>query len=61
MKKQLAEDMDAYIGPIRTRINDLLQNEAYLGKVVREGGEKARESARKTMSEVRKIMGINYF
>lgn len=61
MKKQLAEDMIRYITPIRERINDLMENDAYLAKVVREGGEVARENAQKTIDEVRKIMGINYF
>lgn len=61
MKKQLAEDMNLYISPIREKINGMLEDEAYLGKVVREGGEKARENAEKTISEVRRIMGIRYF
>lgn len=61
MKKQLAEDMINYLAPFREKINSLIQDTAYLGKVVRQGGEVARESAEKTVSEVRKIMGINYF
>lgn len=61
MKKQLAEDMIQYLTPIRTRINELIQDEAYLSKVVSKGGEEARESAQKTIDEVRKIMGIRYF
>lgn len=61
MKKQLAEDMIQYLSPIRTRINELIQDEAYLSKVVSKGGEEARESAQKTIDEVRKIMGIRYF
>ncbi len=61
LKKQLAEDMNIYIAPIREKINDLMANEAYLGKVAKQGGEQARENAAKTIDEVRKIMGINYF
>ena len=61
MKKQLAEDMVNYLTPIRTRINELINNEAYLQRVVSRGAEEARESAAKTISEVRKIMGISYF
>jgi len=61
MKKQLAEDMIQYLTPIRTRINELIQDDAYLSKVVSKGGEEARESAQKTIDEVRKIMGIRYF
>ncbi len=61
MKKQLAEDMIQYLTPIRTRINELIRDEAYLSKVVSKGGEAARENAQKTIDEVRKIMGIRYF
>jgi len=61
MKKQLAEDMITYLTPIREKINELIRDEAYLGRIVKRGGEAARESAQKTVSEVRKIMGINYF
>ncbi|MBC8046498.1 MAG: tryptophan--tRNA ligase [Fimbriimonadaceae bacterium] len=61
MKKQLAEDMIKCIAPFRQKINELLVNEDYLHKVVRKGGEAARESADKTISGVKKIMGLNYF
>jgi len=61
MKKQLAEDMNSYIAPIREKINDLMHNDAYLSKVASEGGMMARDSAEKTIREVRRIMGINYF
>ena len=61
MKKQLAEDMIKYISPIREKINTLLKDEAYLASVVKRGGEEAKENAEKTINEVRKIMGINYF
>ena len=61
MKKQLADDMILYLTPIRERINNLIRDDTYLGKVIKYGGEAARESAQKTVSEVRKIMGINYF
>jgi tryptophanyl-tRNA synthetase len=58
MKKQLAEDMVRFLTPIRERIKELSADEAYLDKVLREGGEKARISAGKTMSEVREIIGL---
>jgi tryptophanyl-tRNA synthetase len=32
-----------------------------LRKILREGAEKARESASKTISGVRKLIGINYY
>ncbi len=60
-KKQLAEDIIAVTTPIRERIIDIQNNETYLHKVVTEGAEKARESATKTIVEVRKIMGFKAF
>jgi tryptophanyl-tRNA synthetase len=58
MKKQLAEDMIIFTDPIRERIKEISSNEDYLKKVIREGGEKARESAQKTLTEVRSIIGF---
>jgi len=61
MKKQLAEDMVAFIRPIRERALELQQDETLLGKILREGADKARESARKTIAAARKQIGINYY
>ena len=61
MKKQLAEDMIRTITPIRERINELKADEAYLGKIAAMGKEKARESASKTLKEVRNIIGFKNF
>lgn len=61
MKKQLASDIIAFTTPIRERYNDIFHNEDYLRKVTRMGAERARESASRTISEVRRIMGIRSF
>lgn len=61
LKKQLAEDIITVTSPIRDRILQIQDDEAYLHKVVTEGTEKARESARKTLREVREIMGFKNF
>lgn len=58
MKKQLAEDVIFFIKPINERINELLSKPEYLKKVARMGAEKARESAGKTVKEVREIIGF---
>ena len=58
MKKQLFEDVNAFLTPLRERIKDIRSNDEYLAKVVRQGAEQARESAGKTMIEVRKAVGI---
>ncbi len=58
MKKQLAEDMIAFISPFHEKISELSGNEDYLKKVMKMGKEKAHENAQKTMNEVRKTVGF---
>lgn len=58
LKKQLAEDILAVTTPIRERVSDILANEDYLRRVVRDGAERARARASETLKEVRHIMGI---
>ncbi|MDR2888079.1 MAG: tryptophan--tRNA ligase [Bacteroidales bacterium] len=57
MKKQLAEDIIKITEPIRENINSILANREYLAATVKRGAEKARESASKTVHEVREIIG----
>ena len=61
LKKQLAEDMIAFVNPIRERILEIASDEIYLNKVAQIGKEKAQESARKTIREVREIIGFKPF
>ncbi len=61
LKKQLAEDMIIATAPVRERINDIAADSAYLSKVAALGAEKARESASKTLREVREIIGFRKF
>lgn len=61
LKKQLAEDMILSTAPIRERINDIAADTEYLRKVSKLGAEKARESAGKTIKEVREIIGFKSF
>ncbi len=58
MKKQLAEDMILFTTPIRERILELHSDTDYLKKVMERGEEKARESASKTLKDVREIIGF---
>lgn len=58
MKKQLAEDIISYTSPIRERIIDILNDDVYLAKVAKLGAEKARESASKTLKEVKEVIGF---
>ena len=59
MKKQLAEDMNKFIEPIREKIKELSADKEYINKILRQGAEKARESATKTIKEVREVIGFN--
>lgn len=61
LKKQLAEDIIKTTTPIRERILAIQNDEAFLHKVTTMGAEKARESARKTLEEVRQVMGFKKF
>lgn len=58
MKKQLAADINAYCAPIRERIAHYSADEAYLRRISREGSERARAHAAKTIEEVRHLIGF---
>lgn len=60
-KKQLGEDMVKFVAPISERIKEISADEAYLHKVLNEGGEKARASAQRTLNDVREIIGFKKF
>jgi tryptophanyl-tRNA synthetase len=61
LKKQLAEDILAVTTPIRERITDIANDDAYIGRVVREGAEKARARAAQTLAGMKEIMGFKKF
>ena len=61
LKKQLAEDILKVTLPIRERYLEIVNDEAYIGKIVRQGAERARERASKTLEEMRQAMGIKRF
>lgn len=61
LKKQLAEDMVNFTTPFREKIKELSADEKYLHKVAVIGRDKARESAAKTISDIRHIIGFREF
>lgn len=61
MKKQLAEDITLFTNPFREKIESILADNDYLRRVAKMGAEKARDSARKTLAEVREIIGFRKF
>jgi len=61
LKKQLAEDIIQFTTPFREKIQAIYSDDAYLRNVVQNGAQKARESASKTLKEVREILGYKTF
>ena len=61
MKKQLAEDIVQTLAPIRERILEISSDQEGLDRIARLGAEKARESSRKTLDEVRRIIGFKVY
>jgi len=58
-KKQLAEDMVLATNDVRSRIEEINKDDAYIAKALKLGAEKAAASAQKTIKEVREIIGLN--
>ena len=61
MKKQLGEDMVKFISPVREKVNAILGDENYLRKVMEQGADKARKSAKVTIELTREAIGLKYF
>jgi tryptophanyl-tRNA synthetase len=61
LKKQLAEDMVAFIKPIREKTDDILMDTEYLAHIMKSGKDKARASADETLMRVRKAIGVTYY
>lgn len=58
LKKQLAADIIAFTAPIRERINEYMAKPHLLDEIAEQGACKARESAQKTIQQVREIIGF---
>jgi tryptophanyl-tRNA synthetase len=61
LKKKLAEDIITFTAPLREKILEISSNNDYLKKVTRMGAEKARESASRTIKDIREIIGFKSF
>lgn len=58
-KKNLANNLNQKLKDIREKRKGLEKNPDYISKVLKEGAERARKKAQKTMSEVRKAMRLS--
>jgi tryptophanyl-tRNA synthetase len=61
MKKELAEAMVAFLSPIREKAESIRNDEVYLQRVMEQGAEKARSSARVTLQLAREAIGLAYY
>ncbi|HXD78236.1 MAG TPA: tryptophan--tRNA ligase [Puia sp.] len=61
MKGELAEGMVRFIAPIREKAAAIQADEPYLNRVMEQGADKARESARETLRLVREAIGLKYY
>jgi tryptophanyl-tRNA synthetase len=60
MKKELAEGMVRFIAPIREKAEAIQNDDAYLRRVMEQGAEKARASAKVTIELAKDAIGLNY-
>ncbi len=58
VKQELFEVVNAQLGEAREKYNALIQNPAYIEKVLKEGAEKARAHSRPFLDKIRQAVGI---
>lgn len=61
VKKFLVQVLNNFLDPIRKRRGEYEKQPDLIDKILKEGTEKARAEAKKTLEEVKKAMGIDYF
>lgn len=60
IKKRLAKVINEFLAPMRERRAELEKDPERITQILREGTEKARTVAQKTLNEVKAAMGIDY-
>lgn len=58
VKKELSDTIFRELEPIQKKREELESNKGYVDRVIKEGNEKAREAAQKTIKEVKEKMGF---
>lgn len=61
IKRYLNEVLETELGPIRARREEFAKDIPAVYAMLKEGSEKANEVANKTLEEVRRAIGVNYF
>jgi len=60
-KQELFEVMDACLKPMREKYFSIMENKDEIDRILKEGSEKARQVASRTVARVRKAIGVNTF
>ena len=60
-KKELAHNINEFLNPIREKRKYYEDNPELVDKILKEGTEKARQTAKETMKKVKKAMMLDYF
>ncbi|MCD8303947.1 MAG: tryptophan--tRNA ligase [Prevotellaceae bacterium] len=61
LKREIAQGIIRVIAPMRERYESLYADTDYLNRVRRDGAERVRVEVRKTLDEMRHVMGIRFF
>lgn len=61
VKRYLNEVLQSFLEPIRKAREEYAKDPSMVMDILKQGTERARQTASKTLSEVRAAMGINYF
>jgi tryptophanyl-tRNA synthetase len=61
VKRELANALNEFLEPIRTRRAEYSRHEDYVWQIAREGTQRGRERAGQVMADVRRAMEIDYF
>jgi tryptophanyl-tRNA synthetase len=57
-KKEVFESLSCFMKPLCQKRKDILNDKHYLEKIIKEGNEKARQSASKTMKEIKAALRL---
>src|SRR3990167_57763 len=58
LKEALIEDLKKFIGPMREKREELAENKEMVLKILKDGGERARQRAEEKMGKVREAVGL---
>jgi len=60
-KRELANNINAFLAPIREKRKYYEERPELVDKILKEGTEKARKTAKETLRKVKEAMKLNYF